>query len=192
MATRGAPKPKPKPKPRQEKSKWEFKASDCIEFYSIQPRTFYQRMSSDMCPENIKIKTGFYNLKLMNDYFVSHFFDEEEGETTLLQEKVRNEKAKADLNEIKVKEKDGDLLPIEKIVSGLSLTLSNLKHRLWGWIKSLPPLTQGLDEKELRIIYEKEIRLILTDLATNIQNLTPKKKKVKKKKKAEKIINIEF
>ena len=88
MATRGAPKPKPKPKPRQEKSKWEFKASDCIEFYSIQPRTFYQRMSSDMCPENIKIKTGFYNLKLMNDYFVSHFFDEEEGETTLLQEKA--------------------------------------------------------------------------------------------------------
>lgn len=162
---------------------WHVTLKEMSEFYGTSVSTLSSRMILDDFPSDAQVGRGIYDLKKYNDWYMSHFFGNEE-ESSLGVEKLRKLRAEADMKEMERDERSKKLLDIDKVVDDLSFVLNGIKQRLLSWSKGLPPHLIGRDEKEIGEALRIETRAILEDLSRGIVAITPKKtKKTTKKKK---------
>lgn len=159
--------------------KWHRTLSDMTEFYNIAASTLLERMKAPDFPPIAKIGKGIYDLKIINDWMIAHFYGKDE-ETCLAAEKLRYQKFRADREQYSAEKERDKLVEVNRVVSGLSFVFTGMRQKLMSWYKSLPPLLIGLEEKEMSIRIREETISLLNELKQGTDLLKPKKKPKKK------------
>ena len=138
-------------------------------------------MKSPDFPQNCKLGHGVYDLKVFNDWMVTHFYAAEK-KTSMAEEKLRLIKARADREEMITGELCKKLIPREKVTADLTMVSLGIRMRLLNWSKSIPPKIEGRGLKECSQVIRDETYFILSELSQGMKAIMPKKSKEKRGK----------
>ena len=156
-------------------------------FFGISAPAFQMRMKIDGFPKDARISNRLWDLKMVNDWTLSHFYASAEGdEKGLADEKLRQARAKADMLEMERDTITKTLVRSDLVSQDLSILFTGMKQRLLGWFKKLPPLLVEKDVKAMGAVIRREVIDLLTDLSKGMDHINPKPKKAKKAKKGKK------
>lgn len=139
----------------------------------------YRRLADDgKAPPVIAGKVDFV---LASKSLIQYYRDiaEGAGDPTYTDEKRRKTRAEAKLKEIELATVEGKLIEKEEVIQDLSILFTTIKGRLLGWVKILPALVFGREQKNIGQILRTEIDAILTELADGLSQTRSIRSKIK-------------
>jgi len=149
----------------------------CQKTFGISPRRYRDLSKEQGAPPVVK---GYIDLLAACKWLIEYYrkFAEQSGYTSLAEERLRYQRARAHREELLAQEMDGKLIRIEQVQEDLMLLLSNLKQSLMNWVKRLPPVLKSKEEKDMMLILQSEIHQLLDELSKGSKKIckTPKKR----------------
>lgn len=137
----------------------------------------YRRLADDgKAPPVIAGKVDFV---LASKSLIQYYRSEGAGDPTYTDEKRRKTRAEAKLKEIELATVEGKLVDKEQVIQDLSILFTTIKSRLLGWVKILPALVFGREQKNIGQILRTEIDRILAELADGLSQTRSIKSKIK-------------
>ena len=136
----------------------------CSKVYGITVARYGQLAKDGIVPRSIKGQIDFIaSTKAVVDYYRKRA--EGSGSITLTDERTRLTKLQADLTEIELAEKNGDVLPYDKVKADWIKFVGLMKARLLNLPTKYAPLCYGKTIVEIKQIVEDGIYQALAELA---------------------------
>jgi hypothetical protein len=170
--------------------KWILTRLELTDLFGLHWQTHEARFRAPMFPrEDVVLGNNQYDLKAYIEWMINVYFAAKDSDA-MFKEKLRHEKYKADKAMYDAEERARLLLPRDEVVSGLSLLLSGIKNKFLEWVKRMPGLLAMKTARQIEPILQKELFLILSDLAKGIALIVPKmlKEKLPAKRKEKKVV----
>ena len=106
----------------------------------------------------------------LREYYLSKNASKDEGESVnFWRERARNEKAKRELNELKLSRARGELYDADIVESTICESLTNFRNKLLGLPNKLAPQLVGKTAGQINEILTEEIEDVLNELANNLE-----------------------
>ena len=154
-----------------------------MDLFEINWTTHQTRFNNPTFPrEKVVLGVNQYDLKEYLSWIINVLYAPTQNEE-MAKHKLRHERYKADKAMYDAEERARQLLPRDEVVSGLSMLLSGTKNKFLAWIKRLPGLLEMKTARQIEPVLERELFIILSELAKGIGVIVPKEKKPKAKAK---------
>ena len=159
-------------------------AKEIVEFFSPDINTsegFRKWTKMPDFPQHSKLKNvrrGVeWDLKLIFDWWRSHYMGDADIAKKMLQEKFGYQKARTLRERLGAEEMQRNLISLDKLGKDLMFIFLRLKIALTSWEKRLPPLLDGKDQKTMLWIIHSETMSVLNNFVKGVRMLCKGKKK---------------
>lgn len=147
------------------------------DFFNISQVAFLKWKKNTTFPKAAIVSEGYIDLKLVYAWRETYFYGSHEAASSMANEKLNYQKARARREQLEVQELERQLVSIEKVTADLSFLANAIKNYLLSWSKTLPEELAHKDERAIMSILNRETRDILTKLSQGMKAIFPKGKK---------------
>lgn len=155
-----------------------FPMNKICELFSISRQNFHKTwLPNPTFPKGAKIKDGWYNLKMVHDWWRAYFIGDIETATNMAIEKLKYQKQRSRREQLIVQELEGQLISREKVIEDINFINYGVKQKLLGWCRGLPAKLAHKDERKIMNLLQDEVHFILDELSQGVKRLFRKKKK---------------
>ncbi|MBR2209761.1 MAG: hypothetical protein IJ859_13225 [Synergistaceae bacterium] len=153
----------------------ELSAREAAILLGVSDRTFYRLVENDLVP---RLKEGVYLLKDVVEGYAKSFG----GSKGLTAAKIRQAAADAELKELTISERKGELVPISAVMEVYSENISNIRAKILAFPTKIAPELVGKDLISMQAKLKHEIYELLKELADYDADRVTRKAALQRKK----------